>query len=183
MWEIQDVQPVKLIVGLLTCNASAAKACHAPLVEAYGHADLVSEIWPFDLTEYYKQQAGSTMVRQFMAFEKLIDPGRLADIKHETNRMEQQLAAELNTPYPRPVNLDPGYVEPSKLVLASTKNFAHRIYIGRQMYAEVTMTYNRGRWETFPFTFPDYKSGRYNDFLSQVRQRTAQQLRKHKREV
>lgn len=183
MWEIQDVQPVKLIVGILACDETAARACHAPLVEAYGPADLTSDIYPFDLTEYYKDQAGSAMVRQFLAFEHLIDPGRLADIKHQTNRMEQDLAAGLSTPYPRPVNLDPGYIEPSKLVLASTKNFAHRIYIGLRMYAEVTLTYNKGRWETFPFTFPDFKSGRYNAFLSQVRQRAVDQLREQKRTV
>lgn len=181
MWEIQDVQPVKLIVGILACDEAAATACHAPLETAYGPADLVSEIYPFDLTAYYKEEAGPSMVRQFLSFEDLIDPGRLAQIKHQTNRMEQEIAAQLATPWPRPANLDPGYIEPSKLVLASTKNFAHRIYIGQQMYAEVTMTYNKGRWEVFPFTFPDYKSGRYNDFLNQVRDRTVRQLRERKK--
>ena len=91
--------------------------------------------------------------------------------------MEQDLVLRLNTPYPRPVNLDPGIIEPSKLVLASTKNFAHRIYIGDHMYAEVTMTYNRGKWESFPFTFPDFKSGRYNGFLSNVRECVVRQQR------
>jgi hypothetical protein len=180
MWDVREVQPVKLIVGILACDEAAAQACHAPLMEAYGAADLVSEVYPFDLTEYYKDEAGPAMVRQFLAFEELIHPERLADIKHQTNRMEQELAARLKTPWPRPVNLDPGYVEPSKLVLASTKNFAHRIYIGRQMYAEVTMVYNKGRWETFAFTFPDYKSGRYNGFLNQVRDRVVRQLRERK---
>jgi hypothetical protein len=177
MWNIKDILPVKLIVGILACDERAAKAAHAPLVAAYGPVDLVSEVWPFDMTEYYVNEAGPNMVRQFLAFENLIDPGRLAAIKHETNRMEQDLAKSLNTPYPRPVNLDPGFVEPSKLVLASTKNFAHRIYIGDGMYAEVTMTYTRGKWETFPFTFPDFKSGRYNNFLSQVREAVVHQQR------
>lgn len=181
MWEIQDVQPVKLIVGILACDEAAAMACHAPLEAAYGPADLVSEVYPFDLTAYYKEEAGPKMVRQFLSFEDLIDPGRLAEIKHQTNRMEQEIAAQLSTSWPRPVNLDPGYIEPSKLVLASTKNFAHRIYIGQQMYAEVTMTYNKGHWEVFPFTFPDYKSGRYNGFLNQVRDRAVRQLRQRKK--
>ncbi|MHC4553523.1 MAG: DUF4416 family protein, partial [Planctomycetota bacterium] len=141
-----------------------------------------SDVYPFDMTEYYVDEAGAKMVRQFAAFETLIDPGRLAAIKHETNRMEQDFADSLDTPYPRPVNLDPGYVEPSKLVLASTKNFAHRIYIGEQMYAEVTLTYNKGTWESFPFTFPDFKSGRYDAFLNTVRQQVVTQLRDLRRQ-
>ena len=181
MWEIQDILPVKLIVGVLACDEHALNASHAPLMGRYGPTDLVSEVYPFDMTAYYVSEAGPNMVRQFMAFETLIDPGRLAAIKHETNRMEQALAKQLDTPYPRPVNFDPGFIEPSKLVLASTKNFAHRIYIGDHMYAEVTMTYNRGKWETFPFTFPDFKSGRYNGFLSKVREAVVRQQRALKR--
>ncbi|MHC5123977.1 MAG: DUF4416 family protein [Planctomycetota bacterium] len=181
MWEIQDIQPVKLIVGILACDESALDVSRQVLLDAYGQADLVSEVWPFDMTEYYVDEAGPNMVRQFMAFENLIDPGRLAAIKHETNRMEQELAKQLDTPYPRPVNFDPGVIEPSKLILASTKNFAHRIYIGDHMYAEVTMTYNKGKWETFPFTFPDYKSGRYNAYLNKVRQTLVHQLRERKK--
>jgi len=181
MWEIQDIQPVKLIVGILACDERSLDVSRQALLDVYGVADLVSEVWPFDMTEYYVNEAGPNMVRQFMAFENLIDPGRLAGIKHETNRMEQELAASLDTPYPRPVNFDPGVIEPSKLILASTKNFAHRIYIGDHMYAEVTMTYNKGNWETFPFTFPDYKSGRYNAFLNKVRQKLVQQLRGRKK--
>lgn len=181
MWEIQDILPVKLLVGVLASDEASLAASHIPLIEAYGPTDLVSEVYPFDMTAYYEQEAGPNMVRQFLAFENLIDPGRLAAIKHETNHMEQELAKQLDTPYQRPVNFDPGFVEPSKLVLASTKNFAHRIYIGDQMYAEVTMTYNRGTWESFPFTFPDYKSGRYNDYLSDVRACVVRQQRDFKK--
>jgi hypothetical protein len=181
MWEIQDIQPVKLIIGILACDESALAVSRQVLLDAYGEADLVSEVWPFDMTQYYESEAGPNMVRQFMAFENPIDPGRLAAIKHETNKMEQDLAKSLDTLYPRPVNFDPGVIEPSKLILASTKNFAHRIYIGNHMYAEVTMTYNKGKWETFPFTFPDYKSGRYNAFLSKVRQKVVHQLRERKK--
>ena len=78
---------------------------------------------------------------------------------------------------PRPVNLDPGIIEPSKLVLASTKNFSHRIYIGDGMYAELTLSFCRGKWQSFPYTFPDYKEERYHDFLSKVRDRLVEQAR------
>jgi len=182
MWDIQDVQPVKLMVGVLACDALVLEPVRGRLAEVYGAADFVSDVYPFDMTEYYVDEAGPEMVRQFVAFETLIDPGRLAAIKHATNRMEKDFAESLKTSYPRPVNLDPGYVEPSKLVLASTKNFAHRIYIGEQMYAEVTLTYNKGTWESFPFTFPDFKSGRYDAFLNPVRQRVVAQLRDLRRQ-
>lgn len=175
MWDLAWPKPVKLICGILACDAPALEAARGRLCAELGTADMVSEAWAFDMTGYYAQQAGPEIVRQFAAFAELVDPGRLAEIKHITNRLERELAVELGRPWPRPVNFDPGLIEPSKLVLASTKNFAHRVYIGQMMYAEVTMTYVRGKWESFPFTFPDFKSGRYDRFLSLVRERLVEQ--------
>jgi hypothetical protein len=170
MWEFEAPKPVKLICGILAADESCLEAARRALTDCYGPADRTSEVWPFDQTDYYCKEMGSRILRQFLAFETLIDPGRLAEIKHETNALERRLADELKTPWPRPVNLDPGYLEPAKLVLASTKNFSHRIYIGRNMYAEVTLMFHKGAWQSFEFTFPDYRSGRYNDFLSAVRE-------------
>lgn len=175
MWELPEPKPVKLICGILACDAAALDAARECLIAALGTADRISDIWPFDMTAYYAEQAGPRILRQFVAFEALIDPGRLAAVKHTTNCLERRLADTLARPWPRPVNFDPGLIEPSKLVLASTKNFAHRVYIGDRMYAEVTMTYVRGTWQTFPFTFPDFKSGRYDAFLTEVRQRLVEQ--------
>jgi hypothetical protein len=175
MWDLPAPKPVKLICGILASDAAALEAARDLLTRTLGRADCVSQIWPFDMTAYYAEQAGPEILRQFVAFEQLIDPGRLAAVKHTTNRLEQRLAHTLQRPWPRPVNFDPGLIEPSKLVLASTKNFAHRVYIGDRMYAEVTMTYVRGTWQTFPFTFPDFKSGRYDAFFNIVRQRLVEQ--------
>ena len=91
--------------------------------------------------------------------------------------MEVKLAKMANTGLSRPVNLDPGYIEPSKLVLASTKNFAHRIYIGKKIWAEVTLVYNKGKWIPFEYTFPDHKEERYHDFFSQVREKVVSQIK------
>jgi len=177
MWEIQTPRPVKLIVGILAADTRCLDAARADILEIFGQADLLSPAYPFDMTEYYKDQTGAGILRQFVSIERPIDPGQLADIKHKTNQMEKNMAGRLNTPFPRPVNLDPGYIEPSKLVLASTKNFAHRVYIGSGIWAEVTLTYNKGLWQVYPYTFPDFKSGRYNDFLSEVREKLVHQLR------
>lgn len=177
MWEIQQPHPVKLMIGILAADRRCLDTAGAAVIAAFGQADLTSPVYPFDLTQYYEQQAGADILRQFISIEQPIDPGRLAEIKHQTNQLEKQLAESLKTSYPRPVNLDPGYIEPSKLVLASTKNFAHRVYIGSGMWAEVTLTYNKGLWQVYPYTFPDFKSGRYNDFLSQVREKLVSQMR------
>ena len=153
------------------------QAARESIAEAFGAADMVSEIWPFTQTDYYKDETGESILRMFVAIEKPIDPGELAEIKHTTNRIEQDLAQNLSTTHARPVNLDPGIIEPSKLVLASTKNFSHRIYIGNRMFAEVTLIYSKGAWQSFPFTFPDYKEPRYHEFLSKVRTRIVAQLK------
>lgn len=177
MWDLETPQPAKLIVGILASDGEALAAARAALAEAYGPLDLTSDIWPFEHTDYYREQAGPDMLRQFVAAERLVDPATLAAIKHRTNDLEHTLADQLARPWPRPVNLDPGLIEPAKLVLASTKNFSHRVYLGDRMYAEVTLTYSKGAWRAMPFTFPDFREGRYHGFFDQARRRLIEQRR------
>jgi hypothetical protein len=177
MWELRDPKPVKLIIGILAANEIALAAAVKAISKSFGVIDLTSEVWPFTQTNYYKDELGPNALRQFVSIENLIDPGKLAQIKHDTNSLEQQLADSLKLTLPRPVNLDPGFIEPSKLVLASTKNFSHRIYIGNKMFAEVTLMYEKGSWRHFEFTFPDYRQSNYQDFLSKVRTRLVEQLK------
>jgi hypothetical protein len=176
MWTLKEPAPVKLIVGILAADQRCLAAGCDALSARFGQADFMSQTWPFHDTEYYHDETGGDILRQFVAFERLIDPGELAAIKLWTNQTEERLARELATGVPRPVNLDPGYLEPSKLVLASTKNFSHRIYIGCKMWAEVTLIYSGG-WTTLPWTFPDYRTGRYNEFFDKVRTKLVEQLR------
>ncbi len=178
MWEVNKPKPVKLIVGVLAADEDSLSAAVTAVQNRFGHADFVSEVWPFYQTDYYRDQTGVSILRQFVSIEALIDPGELCRIKHATNEMEEHLAKKLSKPVPRPVNLDPGLIEPSKLVLASTKNFSHRIYIGEGMYAELTLSYVKGKWESFSYTFPDYKQERYHGFLSRAREKLVEQLRK-----
>jgi hypothetical protein len=177
MWDLKQPDPVKLIVGILAadegCLARAIQGISAEL----GPIDLTSQVWPFTQTHYYDQEIGTHILRQFVCLDQLGDPGDLAQIKHQTNALEQRLAQELAYDTPRPVNLDPGYIEPSKLVLASTKNFSHRIYIGKNMYAEVTLIVDKGQWSALRYTFPDYRQSDYFGFFEQVRQRLRSQLR------
>jgi len=177
MWEINEPDPVKLIIGILAADRDCLKEAVERISAEYGEYDLISKVYDFYQTDYYKDQAGENILRQFVSFKELIYPGRLASIKHRTNQIEEELADKLDTPFPRPVNLDPGIIEPSKLVLASTKNFSHRIYIGDNMYAELTLSFCKGKWQSFSYTFPDYKEDRYHEFLSEVREKLVEQIR------
>ena len=177
MWKLKEPKPVKLIIGILAANHQCLHTTTDALTDKFGKADFVSNVWPFDKTDYYKDQTGPRILRQFVSIERLVDPGKLAKIKHRTNKLEQKLAASLALPLPRPVNLDPGVIEPSKLVLATTKNYSHRIYIGKKMYAEVTLIFDKGRWRPLPHTYPDYKQQCYFEFFEKVRTRLLEQLK------
>ncbi|MDD5458300.1 MAG: DUF4416 family protein [Phycisphaerae bacterium] len=177
MWELKSPARVKLIIGILAADENARAAAVDYIKERFGELDLVSDIWPFTQTTYYKNETGENILRQFVTVERTISPGRLAKIKLKTNRMEQALAEQLKYDVPRPVNFDPGVIEPSKLVLASTKNFSQRIYIGKKVWAELTLMYDKGIWKTFDYTYPDYKQTHYQEFFNKVRTKLVEQLK------
>jgi len=166
-----------LVIGILAADQKALDASIKTIEANFGSLDLTSDVWPFKQTDYYKDQTGINILRQFVSINELIEPGKIAGIKHQTNKIEQDLAENLKHQWPRPVNLDPGIIEPSKLVLATTKNYSHRIYIGQKMYAEVTLIYDKGKWKPFEYTYPDYKQQEYWDFFSKVRKKLLEQLK------
>jgi len=178
MWNLKKPEPVKLIIGILAADENCLAAAIEAMMSEFGETDLISDIWPFTQTDYYSKETGGNILRQFVGIERLIDPGELAEIKHRTNALEEKLAGRLNAGLPRPVNLDPGIIEASKLVLATTKNYAHRIYIGEQMYAEVTLTYEKGIWRAFEYTYSDYRQRCYQDFFTKLRAKLLEQLKK-----
>jgi len=177
MWELKDPKPVKLVIGILAADRKCLLAAMEAIENKFDKIDLASDVWLFTQTDYYKDQTGPNILRQFVSIERLIDPGKLSKIKHKTNKLEQKLAARLGLPLPRPVNLDPGIIEPCKLVLASTKNYSHRIYIGKKMYAEVTLIFDKGSWRPLPYTYPDYRQQCYFEFFEKVRRRLLEQLK------
>ena len=176
MWELKNPKPVKLIVGILAADSSCLKVAIEAIEKELGEVDLVSDIWPFDKTDYYKEQTGLSILRQFVSLNELIDPGRLSEIKLKTNRVEEKLAETLTQLLPRPVNFDPGIIEPSKLILATTKNYSHRIYIGNRIYAEVTLIFHKGTWQPMEYTYPDYRQECYFAFFDKVRAKLIKQL-------
>ncbi|MBX3434244.1 MAG: DUF4416 family protein [Pirellulales bacterium] len=135
----------------------------------FGPTAAVSLAFDFTETDYYAAEMGAELKKQFWAFESPLDPGRLPAVKRLTNEWEAEYAVRGTHPEPRPLNLDPGYVTLAKLVLASTKDHAHRIYLSDGIYAEVTLSYRDGRWQPMPWTYPDYRRDDFQDFLSQCR--------------
>lgn len=159
---------VKLICGMISAQKELFDQAADAMSDSFGRVDIVSEVTDFDLTDYYCDQMGRGLYRKFVSFAGLVDPGSLGRIKLRTNEIEADFTRRYNY-VPRPVNLDPGYLDESKLVLASTKNYSHRIYLGQGIYAEVTLLYRRKRWEALEWTYPDYASGRYDAFLTAAR--------------
>ena len=173
MGTAREPQPVKLIASLLAGEPDLLAAAQEALSRAFGPIDFESELLPFDHTDYYAPEFGPGLQRQIVTFLRLVDPGELPAIKQKTNQIEQAMAPDAN----RRVNIDPGYVSLGKMVLASTKNHAHRLYLGEGIYGEGTLTYQRGRFRAWPWTYPDYASERYCTLFGEIRERYKAQLR------
>ena len=180
MGAIRQFTPVKLFIGVLVSSSKFIPEVEQRLAAAYGPIDHRSGVIPFDFTNYYEPEMGGIIDRVFFSFERLIEADQLTEIKRQTNRLEDELAPLLKTPgaiVKRPVNLDPGYVEQAKIVLASTKNFYHRIYLGGGIFGEVTLHFKNNTYQFFPWTYPDYQSKDYQDFFLRVRQILRSQFR------
>jgi hypothetical protein len=173
MGTAREPQPVKLIASLLTGDPSLLAGVKEALSRAFGPIDFESELLPFDHTDYYAPEFGPGLQRQIVTFADLVDPGDLPAIKRKTNEMEQATAPDGS----RQVNIDPGYVSLGKMVLASTKNHAHRLYLGEGIYGEGTLTYQQGRFRAWPWTYPDYASDRYCALFDEIRDKYKAQLR------
>lgn len=169
MAEPREVQPVALVVGMLSAFPETFAAAESDLAAEWGPVALRSEVMPHEFTDYYAVEMGGPLKRLFVAFERWIDPGQLAAIKLRTNAIERRIADLGRWPVTRPVNLDPGYIAPSKLVLASCKDYTHRIYLGQGVYAETTLGYTGGRWQSYGWTYPDYRTAQYQAFFDRVR--------------
>ncbi len=176
MAEVIEPPPVKLIMGLILARQAPVAAIRQQLEAAYGRIDLETELSPFVATRYYEREMGPALQRLFWSFEGLIAPDALAGIKHETNALERTCAIPDGHGWRRRVNLDPGYVDLAKLVLATTKDRQHRLYLRQGIYAEVTLRYTGGRFVPWEWTYPDYRTPEYLAFFDAVRRRYQQHL-------
>jgi len=176
MGESKGHPPVKLIVGMFTAQPELFDVAEARLSAEFGPTDYESEVLPFDTTTYYAAEFGENLHRKFVSFAELIEPGELAGIKLFTNALEMELAAGGK----RRINLDPGYLSLVKLVLATTKDWQHRIYLGRGIFAEVTLRFQKGSFRPWEWTYPDYRSQEYISIFNHIRWIYREQLRESK---
>jgi hypothetical protein len=175
----QQPTPVKLFCAVMWADNSALGDALAELSTQFGEIDLKGEPFPCDSTAYYQKEMGEHLQKQFFSFGELIMPNELWHIKLFTNNLERRLALHTSSGYRRTVNIDPGYLSCSQLVLATTKNYAHRIYVGAGIYQEVTLIYRRkGGFYPLDWTYVDYRCPNTLVFFHKVREIYLGQLRK-----
>ncbi len=158
-------EKVKLIAGLLFNDVGKYSKVKNDLVRAFGRADIESPLSDFTQTSYYADEMGSELKRKFLSFEKLIDLKNISSVKIRTGRIEKRYAIYGH----RTVNIDPGYLSLSKVILFSTKDYSHRIYLDKGIFAEVTLFYKEGAFNPWPWTYPDYKTPEYLNIFKMIR--------------
>jgi hypothetical protein len=155
----------KLIIGFIYKDEAIFIKSRDKLKKIFGRIDLESGPIDFNYTHYYEKEMGAGLKRRFISFGKLIPIQDLYRIKLYTNRLE----AKFSNSGKRQVNIDPGYVDLAKLVLASTKDYAHRIYLRKGIFAEITLSYRSNSFVPNDWTYPDYRSQEYIDIFNKVR--------------
>jgi hypothetical protein len=169
MGDIKIVAPVALFCGVIGSDSVLMDTAAEKLCTNYGSIDIISELIPFDGSDYYADEMGDTLFRRFYSFTDLIKPDLIVGVKLATQNIEDEYSVELGGKMRRRVNLDPGYIAPSRLVLATTKDFSHRIYLKDGIYAEVTLGFSKQGCRYFDWTYPDFKNERYQKFFFRVR--------------
>ncbi len=171
-----DPPPAMLLVAAFSRYQAALDWARQRVEQSWGNVALQSPLFDFTETAYYESEMGSGLRKQFLLVEGDFDPAQLVEKKLTANAWEAEYAATAGHAEPRPLNLDPGYITLGKLVLASTKEFAHRVYLGRGIYAEVTLFYKHNCWQHHAFTFADYRRADYHQFFSRCRQLLKQRI-------
>lgn len=162
----KNYEKVLLFSGVLS-SIGFPEEIRGDLEREFGEISYISPSFPFTFTDYYDEEMGTPIERFFICFSTLITPDILADVKSFTNRIEEKYAVDGK----RKINLDPGTMSVGNVVLATTKNRAHRIAIGKNLFAEVTLIYHHKGFESFSWTYADYRSPEIQTVLLEMRKR------------
>jgi hypothetical protein len=176
MAEVKPFTPAKLVVGLISSFDRYFAGARKALEALYGPADIESEFFPFDRTDYYEKQMGKDLRRRFLSFARLIPPESLAPIKIRTNALEEDIQKEFGG-RTRLVNIDPGILTGSALIMATAKDFAHRVPLERGVYAHLELLFTRSAVRLLPWTYPDFQQEGYQLFFREVRRTYLAQIR------
>lgn len=172
MGQAKILSPSKLIIGLIYKSDAVKDNVVVILQRKLGRIDSYSPILNFNYTDYYYSEMGKPLKRAFVSFEKLLGEEKLADIKLYTNRLETKFCIRGR----RRINIDPGMLNLAKLILATTKDYSHRVYLNRGIFAEVTLFYRNG-FRPWLWTYPDYRSEEYIKIFNSIRDIYISQIR------
>jgi hypothetical protein len=167
MGGIRRVIPVKPVCAVTYGQTVSVSKLMTQMETILGPVEDKSEAYPFSFTSYYTDEMGKDLMKQFLSFVRTIHPEKLPGIKQRTNELEEKWSTDGK----RKVNLDPGYLTGSKLVLASTKDFAHRIFLGEGIYGDLQLQFRHNKFWPEAWTFPDYQTDLALGFFTRVRAR------------
>lgn len=173
MGQLSIPQPSKLIIGLIYHSSIIKDKALVSLKKKFGAIDFLSPEIDFNYTDYYYAELGRPLRRFFMSFEKLVQEDALAKVKLYTNTLEERYSQRGK----RHINIDPGLLNLGKLIMATTKDYNHRIYIGKGIYAEVTLYFRNNSFIPWQWTYPDYQSREYSAIFNTIRSLYAKQLK------
>ena len=162
----ESFQKKKLVIGVIAAPDVESGGIEDALTGKFGRVDYSSRILPFGYTDYYRREMGEDLERYFLSFAELIDPAELSEVKIATNGIEERFAVSGK----RRVNLDPGLLDLSRLILATTKDNAHRIPLHDGIYGEITLLYRKKDFLPLDWTYPDYRSEEYREILREIRE-------------
>ncbi len=157
--------PAKLICSIFSRHGEYIEKALDRMTRLYGPVSERSPLLPFEWTTYYEREFGADLKRIFVGFEPLIDQASLVDVKYKVREVEEEFSRDGR----RTVNIDPGLLTPERLILATFKNFTHRIYLSKGVYADLTLIFQKGSFRPLEWTYPDYASQQAIDFWNQVR--------------
>lgn len=177
MGTARNALAVKPICALTFRAEVDAERVKSDLERLLGEVDDQSPVFAFDFTRYYLEEMDQGLQKTFFSFARLMSPETLPELKLKTNAVEEDWADKGK----RRINVDPGYVTGGKLVLASTKDYCHRVYIGQGIYADVQLRFIHGRFESSEWTYPDYRTDLASAFFKKARDRLVKQEREHER--
>jgi hypothetical protein len=178
MAEAKPFVPVKYICGIIASRDSIFKEAESRLCPLLGTVDSRSPLFDFNLTRYYESQMGKDLKRGFLSFATLQRPERLAEIKLETNKLEERMSLEIKSSI-RVVNLDPGYLTRSGLIMATAKDFSHRIPLQNGIYAHLELLFSKSKLRILEWTYPDFQREDYQRFFLEVRGIYLKQLKEY----
>ena len=161
-------QNVKLICGIIAKENQVFRKSRSTLIQLFGDIDFESKDFDFSITDYYEKQMGKNLKRRYISFRHLIKPDELSSIKLRTNQIEEDIREDLGKKK-RIVNIDPGYLTPSALIMATTKDFSHRVPLQDGIYAHLEFIFGKKEIKFLDWTYPDYMSEGYQEFFLAVR--------------